>query len=320
MKIHFNKFEKVAGLFVGIAVLSCILGMIGIAVKNGWFASKVNFVTELESADGVHAGTIVQIAGLRVGAVNEVELMADDKVLVRFEVLERFRDKVRKDSRVQMFRPFILAEKVLEISVGSTDAELVENDGLIATQASTDIMDLLSGKKMGAVLASFDHLADSLKVIGEAFANKDRTRALVQMVDRLVPLVDNLNALSTDLIKITTAANKNKRIETIVSSLTTVSEQLQKMAPAFNEEAPNVGMQLGQIVSNLNVLTTEFKKVTPAISMLAPELPRTSRRAVEALDETVVLLKALQKSFLLRGNVREVREEEVRKPANTTEP
>ncbi len=52
---------------------------------------------------------------------------------------------------------------------------------------------------------------------------------------------------------------------------------------------------------------------------MGPELPRTSKRAIEALDETVVTLKALQKSFLLRGSVQEVRTEEAdreRKPAN----
>jgi phospholipid/cholesterol/gamma-HCH transport system substrate-binding protein len=43
---------------------------------------------------------------------------------------------------------------------------------------------------------------------------------------------------------------------------------------------------------------------------LAPEIPRASERALEALDQTVVTLKALQKSFLLRGSVEEVRTEE----------
>src|ERR1035437_4222845 len=114
MKIRFNKFEKVAGLFVGIALMCCIVGMAGIAVKQGWFSRKVRFITELESADGVHAGTVVQIAGLRVGSVTEVDLQLNDKVLVQFEVLEKFKSKVRTDSHVQMFRPFVLADKVLE--------------------------------------------------------------------------------------------------------------------------------------------------------------------------------------------------------------
>lgn len=320
MKIHFNKFEKVAGLFVAVALFGCVFSLIAIAAKNGWFASKVSYVTEIESADGLHAGTVVQIAGLRVGAVSEVELLSDDRVLVHFKILEKFRDKVRKDSHLQTFRPFILAEKVMEVSTGSATEPEMEPGGMVPTMASTDVMDLLSGKKMTAVLASFDHVADSLRIVGEAFSNKERTQAIVQMIDRLNPLVRNLDIMAVEVVKVTSAANKQKRMETILSNLAMISEQLQNVVPAFNQEAPNVGHQLGAIVNNLNVLTTEFKKVTPALSAIAPDLPRTSRRAVEALDETVVLLKALQKSFLLRGNVREVLEEESRRPANTTEP
>ena len=170
---------------------------------------------------------------------------------------------------------------------------------------------------MGSMLASFDKLADSLRIVGEAFSDPERTHALVRMLDRLSPLVENLNTMSYEFSKIAITANKQKRIEIIISNLAMVSEELQKALPSFNEEVPDLGSQLGQIVKNLNVLTTEFQKLTPAISAVAPDLPRTSRRAVEALDETVVLLKALQKSFLLRGNVREVHEEEGRRPANT---
>jgi phospholipid/cholesterol/gamma-HCH transport system substrate-binding protein len=39
-------------------------------------------------------------------------------------------------------------------------------------------------------------------------------------------------------------------------------------------------------------------------------MPRVAKRLVEALDEAVVVLKAVQKSFLLSGKAEEVREEE----------
>ena len=67
------------------------------------------------------------------------------------------------------------------------------------------------------------------------------------------------------------------------------------------------------LVSNLGELTAEFKKLTPAIGVVAPELPRVSKRAIEGLDELVITLKALQKSFLLRGNVEDVKEEEMKR-------
>lgn len=301
MKIRFNKFEKVAGLFVAIALLSCVLGMAGIAIKQGWFSRKVRFTTELESADGVHSGTVVQIAGLRVGAVTGVDLQSNDKVLVQFEVLEKFKNKIRTDSHVLMFRPFILAEKVLEVSVGSDTSPELEVGGTISLLPTTDVMDLLSGKKMGSIFSTLDKMVESLKIAGDAFADPKRTHAMVDLMDRLNPLVQNLNAMSVEVVKITTLANK-------------------QVLPALTKEVPDIGQQLGQIVKNMNVLTTEFQKLTPAISAIAPELPRTTRRAVEALDETVVLLKAMQRSFLLRGKVEEIRQEEGRRPAGTSEP
>lgn len=320
MKIRFNKYEKVAGLFVGIAICASALGLIGIAVKNGWFARKVKYATEIESADGVHAGTIVQISGLRVGAVTNVELQANDRVKVEFQVLEKFANKIRTDSAVQMYRPFILSDKVLDISVGAEEAEVMKVGALLPTHASSDIMDMLSGRKMGMIMSSFDNLASSLKVVGNAFSNPERTRGLVDMMDNLKPLVMNLNLMSQEIVKITTVANKQKRVESIVDSLAKISHEISKALPQFNKEVPDVGAQMGMIVKNLNILAAEVQKLTPAISVIAPELPRTSRRAVEALDEMVVLLKAMQKSFLLRGKVEEVREEEGRKPSNTSEP
>lgn len=293
MKIRFNKFEKVAGLFVGLAILICVVGSAGIALKNGWFALKVDYITELESADGIHAGTIVQIAGLRVGQVTDVDLESNDRVRVKFEILEKFKDKVRVDSRVQMFRPFILAEKVLEVTVGGEDQRVLDPGSTIPTVTTTDLMDLLSGKKLSSIFATFDNLAESLKIVGEAFANPKRTKALVQMIDRLNPLVENLN---------------------------TMSMEISRLSKSTNQEVPDLGVQLGQLVRNLNVLTAEFQKLTPAIEAVAPELPRTSRRAVEALDETVVLLKAMQRSFFIRDKVDQIRKEEGRHPANTSEP
>jgi phospholipid/cholesterol/gamma-HCH transport system substrate-binding protein len=165
--------------------------------------------------------------------------------------------------------------------------------------ATSDIMDLLSGKKMGSMMASFDKLADSMKIAGEAFADPKRTHALVQMIDRLNPLVTNLNTMSVEVVKLANVANKS-------------------VIPSFSKEVPDLGKQLGQLVNNTSGLMTEFQKLTPAISVIAPELPRTTKRAVEALDETVIVLKALQRSFLLRGNVEDIRKEEgQRRPANT---
>ena len=87
------------------------------------------------------------------------------------------------------------------------------------------------------------------------------------------------------------------------------------------------GLDFGQdIVDNIGVgnarRADQFVNIggdgdnTPAINAVAPQLPTASKRAIEALDEVVVTLKAMQRSWMMRGNVKEVRELEKRKPAN----
>ncbi len=303
MKIKFNKYERVAGFFVLAALLGSITVTVAVAVKKGWFSSKVKYTTVLNSAEGLHSGTLVQVAGLRAGAVSEVELLSADEVKVTFEVFEKFKTNIRKDSHLMVVRPFIIGEKVLEISVGDKAEEMLPDGAEIAFVESFDLMEILSGRKMGSVLGQLEQLTVNLKVLLDAFADPKRTQALVSMFDKLDPLISNMNKLAA-------TANKDGRAEHMIVNLVSITKELDKVLPLLNAQSPDLGIQLGQVVGNLNVLTDEFKKLTPAIAAIAPKLPETSLRAVEALDETVVLLKALQKSFLLRGNVEAVKDEE----------
>lgn len=317
MRVKFSKFEKVAGMFVGIAIVGFALATLAVAVKKGWFASKVGFVTTMVTADGIHPGTTVQISGLRAGSVDDVELISASEVRVRFDVIDRFAAKIKKDSVVQPIRPFIIGEKVLEVTVGSSDLPPLEASAEIPLRETFDVMDLLGGRKMNTFVSSFDHMAESLRILAEAFADPQRSKALVAMVDELAPLIKNVSYMSSNINKITDTALKEHRLEMMMVSLSTMSQELGRILPEFSREVPDMGHEMAQIIQNLNTLTTEFAKLTPAINEIAPDLPRTTKRAVEALDETVVLLKAMQRSWLLRGNVKDIKDEEkAREPAS----
>jgi phospholipid/cholesterol/gamma-HCH transport system substrate-binding protein len=310
MKIKFNKFERVAGLFVGVALIGSMAISGGVAVKKGWFASKTDYFTYMESAEGIHPGTPVQIQGLRAGSVRDIELEGANRVKVNFTVLSKFKNKIRIDSQVQVVRPFIIGEKVLDVTVGSEQAAVLSPKMALEIRPSFDIMELMSGKKMGPFLGTIEQLAVNLKILAEAFADMDRTKALVKAFDRVEPLLQNLNQMSQEVVKVTKIVTKKERLETIVTHVASLTKELDQVVPALNQEAPDLGKQMAQVVKNLNILTVEFQKLTPAITAIAPELPKTSIRAVEALNETVVLLKAMQKSFFLKGKVEEVLEEE----------
>jgi len=310
MNFRFNKYERVAGLFVIIAFVGSLISLLSVAVKQGWFETKIEYTTVFENADGVHPGTLVQIAGLKAGSVDEVELTVDNKIFIRFYILAKFDDKIRKDSVTSLIRPFVIGERVLDISPGSQGVEKSVARTQIPSAESTDLMTMMSGKKMGSYLATMSEMMGNLKTLADALLSKDRTASLVEMFDRIDPLLKNLNSMSIEVIKLGKQANKDERLGAVLGELAITTKELNRIMPEVELQAPQMAKDMTTLVGNLAELTNQFKVFIPAMTAIAPELPRASRRAMEALDEAVVLMKAMEKSFLVRSNVQEVRDEE----------
>lgn len=309
-KLKFNKFERVAGLFVGMAIIGFFLSLLSVAVKQGWFDSKVYFSTAFTNADGIHVGTSVQLAGLKAGSVDNVELTADNKIKVRFYVLSKFENRIKQDSVAQLIRPFVIGERVLDLAVGSNESQPLTENSVMNSLETVDLMTLISGKQLGAYLSTMEGMMDNLKTMAEAFLDKNRTQSFVKMFDRIEPLLKNLNSMSVEVIKLSQQATKDQNLGVVLSQLATTTKELNALIPEMNHRAPQMAKDITQLVTNLAVLTEEFKVVIPALAEIAPDLPHASRRAVEALDEAVVLIKAMQKSFFVRSSAQEVRDEE----------
>ena len=322
MKVKFNLYERVAGLFVLTAIVGTLTVALGVAIKRGWFEPKIAYRTSLPSADGIHMGTLVQVAGLRAGQVDTIELKSSSEVIVTFEISRKYAHLVKGDSEVRIMRPFVIGEKVLELTVGSDSAVVAPEGQLLAAGESVDLLDLMSGRKMAPYLATMGQMMDNLKFVAEAFLDPKRSRSIVQIFDEMAPLVRNTSAITKEVAGILKEVNKKDQLTQTINNLASITHELNKVVPQLTQTAPQLGHDLGKISTNLAVLTEEMNKVLPVFTEMAPEFPRVSRRAVEALDETVITLKAMQKSFLLRGSVKDVKEEEAkqRMPANTETP
>ena len=309
-KVKFNKFERVAGLFVGLAIFGFIFSLFAVSIKQGWFDRKIYFTTSFVNADGVHPGTAVQIAGLKAGSVEDVELTKENQISVRFYVLSKFEHKIRQDSMAQLVRPFIIGERILDVSLGSDGAKPLAENTEMKSNETVDLMTIMSGRQLGSYMATLSGMMGSLKTLAEALLNKDRTATFVSMFDRVDPLLKNLNTMSLEVIRLSRQATKHENFGVVLGELAITTKQLNALLPEMHEQAPQMAKDLTQLVSNLAQLTEQFKVVIPALAEVAPDLPHASRRAVEALDEAVVLIKAMERSFFVRGSVEDVRREE----------
>jgi phospholipid/cholesterol/gamma-HCH transport system substrate-binding protein len=329
MKLKFNKFERVAGLFILGAIVGLIVSMITVAVKQGWFEPRSYYTTEFLEAEGIHAGTLVQVSGLHVGSVEDVELTSENHIIVHFYVLGKFTEKIRVGSEASLIRPFVIGERVLDVTPGTNKDKILADGSKIPSVSSTDLMSILSGRNIGQYLDTFSQMLGKVHEIAKTVFSHDKNNQISETILTMESLVKNLNMMSIEVVKLTKGLNRDEKLTNVVSNLMVTTTEINSLIPEFKENAPHLMKDMNTLVSNLTEITTQFRVLIPAMATIGPELPRVSKRAVEALDEAVVLMKALQKSFFVRSGAKEVREEEAardkeerekqRAPASPTE-
>lgn len=282
MKISY--FERVAGFFVLTSMALFFLFMVSLVIKQGWFEEKKYYYGIFDSAEGIHDGTHVQMSGIKVGSVESVDLTADQKIKIKISVFAKYADKIREDSRIQFIRPFVIGDRLVEITAGLGESEVLAANSTIPTQEVFDLMAVLSGKNVATYISQLSQALNNVTSLLKAMTDEKRTKSMIRMFDRVDPLLKNLDNMTKEVTTLTQQLNSQQKLE--------------------------------RFVVNANQMVEDFQGLGATIKELGPQLPATSHRAIEALNETVVLLKAMQKSFFLNSHVEKVKKEENLKEQN----
>lgn len=307
MKLKFNKFERIAGAFVLSVVIGSVMVVASLAIHKGWFEQTLIFRTELQSAEGIWPGTAVHISGIRAGQVEVLDLKAHQKIDVTLKIKAKYQHLLREDSQVFVERSFVIGEKFLDITVGSQDSQILKEGSTIAHIKTVDILEMVSARRLGNGLQALSGVIDNLEKVLVAFSDPERSQAVIQTFDNLAPLTKNLNELSVQLID-------GQNVGTLVKNLAKTTTELNSLLPVIKQHSPEMASNLKSIVKDMAVMTEQFVKLAPAIDQLSGQLPESGKRAIEAIDQATVVLKAMQKTFLLRSAAEEVKKEELKRP------
>lgn len=147
------------GLFIVIAVAVLIVLLLNASGDISPFSSKMRLRARFPSADGLRSGAEVQLAGVRIGAVDEVRLLAPSEnptergVEALLSIDEKIdgtpaNQRIRTDSRAQLGSVSLLApDRIVNITPGTTLGEPVPENFLLQTTSANTIADLTSSGK-----------------------------------------------------------------------------------------------------------------------------------------------------------------------------
>ena len=135
-----NYFEFI----VGTIVLVCAIVFLYSSTKSAKIetTSGYQLTAKFDNASGIDSGSDVTISGVKVGTVKNYSLdLSDYRAVIKFSVEENI--KLPIDSSVKVTSSGLLGSKYLEISPGSDEEFLIDDQEILFTQSSISLEELL---------------------------------------------------------------------------------------------------------------------------------------------------------------------------------
>jgi phospholipid/cholesterol/gamma-HCH transport system substrate-binding protein len=302
-----------------------------IARQEGLFQEYMEYRAIFRNVSGLKVGSEVHLAGVTVGNIKAITISREGSILVTFQVIKKYSDRVRQDSLASVGYIGLLGEKSLDITTGSLDKPAIPPDGWVASVEPLDITQMLS--KAGPGLENLQKILDNMASLTGSLLGKEG--GLTKTLDVLQEILKKINTgkgslgllvndpklyqettqtfasgrqLFTDLEQgkgaVGALLNDPKlkaQVEKTIAGLETTSANLSKSSADFKEAMG----RLPEIAKKLDSFMTDLQKAGKGL----PGLVTSGDTTFSDLDNTA---KAVQKSWLFRRNVPIPREHTIR--------
>lgn len=166
------------GVVIALSLAALMTFLFFIGSEEKMFSKKNEYRVLLESVSGLAEGNPVQMSGVTIGTVREIQLPRDPKnrtVTIWITVQKKYSERIRTDSRAKLRKlGLIAADSYIDITPGSPTHAVLEPGSIILAQKATDVDKLIaSGEDL---VANMVQISYSLKNV---LARVDRGEGLL---------------------------------------------------------------------------------------------------------------------------------------------
>ena len=268
MKFKIRFADQIVGIFVLVAIVCVAVILISIAVNQRWFAKNYHFTSLFPSGDGLTSGMPITLKGFEIGRISGISLDAQNQVDVRFYIQDRYYDRVKPNSVLELTSSSIGLGVSLRFHPGSNQFPPEPEGAFIPALDSEEGRRLVEQKLVeipagadviGSVIAKLNPLLDEARLtVGEI-------RHVATSVDDAIagksgPLGTMVNNLSVTPGKVNQAVdNMSVKINTLLDKITVISDNIADISVKTRGVIGDFSTNLDEISLNLKSLTGDLK-------------------------------------------------------------
>ncbi len=231
------------------------------------FSNDNEYIAYYESVDGLQKSSMIQISGLNVGQVADLELAGDKGVKVTMSVNKKV--AVTKGSIASLASSDLLGTKVIRLDLAS-GTELEEPGAVLKGDKDGGVVDKLSGEltprleELKGTIIAFNNALTNIN----SLVDKDNQRAITGAIQSLKVTSDNMAKLSAAL------GNQSEHISSIIENTNSITSNLAKSNDAVQQTISNVNKVTGQLadapiektISDLQKTTAQLQGILDKVN------------------------------------------------------
>lgn len=251
--------EARVGIFMSAALLVAMIIVFMIGSESQLFQRQYTLYTNFQSISGLRVGAPVQLAGLRVGFVDDIRFSEDPNIKqmnVVLRINRKFQSRIRSDSVAAIETQGLLGDKFVYVSVGSEEQSLIPDKGILPSKETTSIFSL--AEKAGDIMES---IGDASKTLSDMLSSvkgkkgEGDIKATISSVRRTVEQIEKGKGLAHAIIY-------DPKGEAVISDLGDTIKSLKGVVEGAETESKG---QMGGLIVNLKHASADLREILATV-------------------------------------------------------
>jgi phospholipid/cholesterol/gamma-HCH transport system substrate-binding protein len=304
------------GIFIFIALVIFITGVLALGGQQKTFASVVDAKAVFNDVNGLQAGNNIWFSGVKVGTIKKLKLTPSGQVEVSLGIEESAKQYIHKDVKAKVGTDGLIGNRIVVLYGGSQQAPVINDGDVVVTEGQLNMEDMMNtlqanNKNLLSITADFKtisgRMANGQGTIGKLLKDEALANDLEATLATLKRTMTQTETVSHNIANYTAKLQQKGSLSNDLVTDTVIFSKLRSSAAQIenlSKSATDIVNSLKQTTNNVNAGLTNTS--TPAGVLLNDAQTAESLKAViknlqtstQKLDEN---MEAMQHNFLFRG-------------------